>query len=163
MMTGAGLDLAEGDELENRRQLDALKVRVAATERNFQNLQDELDSRGRSAGAMSVDGEVVFEEGSHTLSAGAGEKLGRIANRLKADPYLRAVQVHGHADDGGGAGKNDLLSQSRAETVAAVLSQNGVPRDRIQVLPHGDSLSLISKSGGAGRSANRRVEVVAVR
>ncbi|MCB0324098.1 MAG: hypothetical protein KDD69_11010, partial [Bdellovibrionales bacterium] len=42
MMTGIGLDVSEGTELEQQREIDALKVQTAANERALMSMQHVL-------------------------------------------------------------------------------------------------------------------------
>lgn len=163
MLTGAGLDIAEGGELEQRRQIDALKVRVGANERNLRLLQTELDNRERQLRSMSGGEAIVFNRGRAALHSGSVERLERIANAIKNDPHVRRVEVHGHSHDGGSEERNQQLSAARAETVANFLSQNGVPAELIKTVPRGSSQPLLSEASGDGSQLNQRAEVVVIR
>ena len=62
------------------------------------------------------------------------------------------VIVAGYADSNGGPEANMMLSRLRAQRVADVLAEDGVPRDRIQLRPRG------SVEGDPGIES-RRVEI----
>ena len=84
--------------------------------------------------ALSTD--VKFRTDEADLSAAQEEELRRFG-RLAAQ--LPDVQVHvsGYADPRGAADYNQELSQARADAVAAVLLDAGVPAGRMVVEAHG--------------------------
>jgi len=54
---------------------------------------------------------------------------------------------------------NQVLSEKRAASVAALLVEKGVDKARIKVIGKGDSVPIASNTTPAGRAMNRRVEV----
>jgi type VI secretion system protein ImpK len=74
------------------------------------------------------------------------------------------VQVTGHSDNQpirtAEFANNQVLSEKRAEAVAAVLKDKGVVDARLTIRGQGDSLPLADNASAAGRARNRRVDVV---
>jgi OOP family OmpA-OmpF porin len=71
--------------------------------------------------------------------------------------------VHGHTDGAGVADANMHLSEERAFAVKAWLEQKAplnFPSGRIRVFAHGQTNPVAPNSTEAGRSQNRRVEIV---
>ena len=160
LLTGLGLDIAEGTELQQQRELDAIKVEVAANTRNIMLLQDVLDDRGRLLHSTSVTEQVFFDPDRASLRAGGAVQLERFAEAIKLNPYVGAVEIHGHADDSGSGEENQRLSEARARTVATFLSMHGIPFDQLRVYGHGAERPLASEVTEVGKQLNRRVEIV---
>ena len=76
---------------------------------------------------------------------------------LRANPRL-SVSVDGHTDDQGEAGRNQALSERRAEAVLQYLAAAGVPRGRLSAIGYGESKPVASNGTDNGRRANRRIE-----
>jgi outer membrane protein OmpA-like peptidoglycan-associated protein len=161
MLTGIGLDMAEGTELEQQRELDALKVQVAANQRNLMALQDSLDARDskltRTSGGVA---QVFFDKDRASIRLGTAQQLERVADEIKRNPYVGRVELHGHSDNTGDTELNKRLSEARARTVATFLANQGISTDQIAIVPHGAEKPLASNDSEAGRQLNRRVEIV---
>lgn len=160
VMTGIGFDKAEGTELEQQRQLDALKVQVATNRRALETLQYQLDERTSRINAAAFSEQVFFDPSRASLRLGSAAKLERLAQSMKQNPYVSRVELHGHADDAGTFEKNQQLSEARARTVATFLSQHGISIDQMKLVPHGAEQPLATNDSEPGRQLNRRVEVV---
>lgn len=129
---------------------------------------DTLRSRGVSA---SQRGSTVivrltdaFRSGSDNLKGDVAlaKTLQAVSEGLQVAPGAR-VQVVGHTDMSPIAKSpwpnNTALSRARAQTVARVLSENGV-RSFIDVDGRGESEPLVSPEKSAGdKSKNRRVDI----
>ena len=160
LLTGVGLDIMEGNELEEQRELDAMKVQVAANTRNLQVLQDTLDDHDRRLDRASFTGQVFFDADSAALRAGSAAELERLAQAIRDNPYISAVEVRGHSDDMGNTERNERLSEARARTVATFLANHSISMDRIKVVVNGARQPLASNETEAGRQLNRRVEII---
>jgi outer membrane protein OmpA-like peptidoglycan-associated protein len=160
LVSGIGFDVAEGEELAQQRELDALKVQVAANQRALLALQDNLDDRTQQINAMGFSDQVFFDANRASLRLGSAAKLQRLAEAIKQNPYVTSIELHGHADDMGDTEKNKSLSEARARTVATFLVNQGISLDRIHIIPHGAENPLASNETEAGRQLNRRVEIV---
>lgn len=160
MLTGIGLDLAEGTELEQQRELDALRVQVASNQRMLMQLQDSLDNRDRKLAQNGAVAQIFFDAQRASLRAGTAAQLERLANAIKLNPSVSAIELHGHTDAVGTLDENMKLSEARARTVATFLSMHGVSIDSMHVIPHGAERPLASNETETGKQLNRRVEIV---
>lgn len=70
------------------------------------------------------------------------------------------IKVDGYTDLSGSAAYNQRLSVRRAESVAAELVRDGVPRTAIGVQGFGESNPLVTTAQGVREPQNRRVEIV---
>lgn len=163
MLTGVGLDLAEGHDLQMQREFDALKVQVAANQRTLTLLQNALDERQRQLGHTSTGGTVFFDKGRASLRGGSVAQLQRLSNQIKFNPYIGRIQVHGHSDDTGDTERNMRLSEARARSVATFLGNQGISLDSVITYAHGAKRPLASNETEMGRQLNRRAEVVVLR
>jgi outer membrane protein OmpA-like peptidoglycan-associated protein len=114
---------------------------------------------GSGARADRVLGRVSFDVDSADLSGAARAFLDTVAATLAADPRAR-VRLDGYTDGMGAAGVNLALSRRRAAAVAGYLVSRGIPGRRLVVAGPGAAQPVASDATAAGRSANRRVEVL---
>jgi outer membrane protein OmpA-like peptidoglycan-associated protein len=163
LLTGIGLDIAEGTELEQQRQLDALKVQVAANNRDLTLLQDTLDDHDRRLDRTGITGRIYFDTDSAAMRAGSAAELEELADAIKSSPYVTGVVVNGHSDETGDTAKNERLSEARARSVATFLANQGISMDRIKIVAHGAKRPIAGNETEAGRQLNRRVEIVLVK
>jgi OOP family OmpA-OmpF porin len=97
---------------------------------------------------------VLFKQGTAELLPEASPALDRLAADLLAAPTLR-LRIAGHTDRLGEPGKNQVLSEQRAEAVQAYLMKAGVPAARLETVGYGDTRPLHPSPD----VRNRRVEV----
>lgn len=72
------------------------------------------------------------------------------------------VRVEGHTDSTGAAAYNQTLSENRAQSVSSYLIQRGVAANRIQSVGYGMTRPIADNNTVAGRTQNRRVEVLII-
>ena len=72
------------------------------------------------------------------------------------------IVIEGHSDAAGGESYNQMLSVKRAQAVANVLAERGIPPSRIHVVGHDESQPIASNDTSEGRAQNRRVELILV-
>ncbi len=70
------------------------------------------------------------------------------------------IEVQGNADLSGTHAYNQRLSLRRAQTVAAELVRDGVPRQEITIQAFGDSRPLVPTAPGVREPQNRRVAII---
>ena len=81
--------------------------------------------------------DLFFLIGKAELGPKEAFKLGRICQILADNPKAKIV-IKGYADSGTGTAEiNDRLSRERAQTVAKMLEENGIPSSRISIEFHG--------------------------
>jgi OOP family OmpA-OmpF porin len=118
-------------------------------------LPDILEAKGRA-----VLRDLSFRTGSSELDEAEFGSLLTLATYLKAQPD-RAVVLVGHTDAEGALESNIALSRRRADAVRArLVTQLGVPSVQVVAEGVGYLSPLTSNQTEAGRSANRRVEVI---
>jgi outer membrane protein OmpA-like peptidoglycan-associated protein len=68
--------------------------------------------------------------------------------------------IKGHTDERGSNAYNDKLSRQRATTIFNLLTQKGIPRDKMKIEAHGENQLVIKNAQTEEEHAqNRRVEV----
>jgi chemotaxis protein MotB len=155
--TRADAVAAERDDLEEARKqiLDAL------TKKGLQDsVRFRIDERGLVV--TIVTDEVLFDLGSATLQQRGRTVLDAVAPAVRDLP--NPLTVEGHTDNlpirGGRFPSNWELSTERATTVLRYLIQaHAVPAKRLSASGYADQRPIADHTP-AGRSTNRRVEVI---
>jgi outer membrane protein OmpA-like peptidoglycan-associated protein len=109
--------------------------------------------------SLIVLNEFLFETNSSSLKADQFKALDAIMDFLIDHPSL-VVKISGHTDNTGKESHNVTLSKNRAEVIAEYLIGNGVDIDRVSFQGLGSSKPLAPNNTVAGRSKNRRVELL---
>ncbi len=122
--------------------------------------QDEksLLDRLTEFGHVPVQG-LIFETGGAALSEGSAPALDILARLLSRNPEL-AVVIVGHSDNRGSLDANIALSKRRAEAVRAALIERGAAAGRLEAHGVGYLAPISTNASEAGRTLNRRVELV---
>ncbi len=104
--------------------------------------------------------EVHFETASATLTPGGKERAIAAARALAA-MNLDKIRIAGHTDRVGNPEANRRLSEARADAVAKVLVDAGVPRDRIEIASMGETpdVAPVATSDGVSEPLNRCVGI----
>ncbi|MEW1774653.1 OmpA family protein [Streptomyces sp. NPDC086777] len=113
------------------------------------------DGRSRT---YPLPGAALFDTGSAELRPTATAPLADIAVRARTTPGLDRVEVDGYVDPRGGSGNDRSLSQSRANAVAEVLAEHGVPRARVHALGQGVSPGCPASRSTDDMSAKERLQ-----
>lgn len=108
---------------------------------------------------VNMPQDLLFAVDSAALRPDLQSDLGSVAMSLIRYPNSR-IEVIGHTDNTGSAAYNYDLSQRRANAVAGVLNQNGVPYGRITTIGRGFDQPIASNATPDGRARNRRVEII---
>jgi outer membrane protein OmpA-like peptidoglycan-associated protein len=134
-------------------------------------LAAELEAHGLLArkeerGLVLYLPDVLFEFDSDALTDAARTKIAAVAEIVVRLAPERSLSIEGHTDAVGTEEYNLELSLRRAEAVAAGLRGGGVAAEKIRTVGHGERFPVASnetaegRDDPAGRSQNRRVEVV---
>jgi OmpA-OmpF porin, OOP family len=127
-------------------------IRIAA---GGKDLYKALEETGR----VTAEG-IFFDTNSDRIRSESEPALKQIGDMLKAHPEMK-LAIEGYTDNVGGAAKNQALSEKRAEAVKTYLvSNSGVPAERLTAKGFGSSKPAASNDTEAGRQKNRRVELV---
>lgn len=154
--------VAQADEERNRvllearaRQADNAKAQLAATQAQLAELRAKQTDRG----LIVTLGDVLFDTGRATLKPGADLTLDRLATVMKNNPQSKVI-IQGFTDSRGSSEYNDVLSQRRADAVAAALVQRGVSSDNVRAEGRGKEYPVATNDTPEGRQQNRRVEII---
>lgn len=102
---------------------------------------------------------VYFGNGKASVSSNDKAALRQLAEQARDLPGYK-VQVEGYASAVGSSDANQRLSMRRADAVAAVLNQSGIPPTRMVVpAAMGESQQLASTVTVKGQAENRRTVV----
>jgi len=102
---------------------------------------------------------VFFDWNSAVVGPSGREVIALAAQAFKAGAPV-TVQVTGFTDTSGSADYNQRLSERRANAVAAVLVQDGVPQTNLVVTGRGENDLRVPTPNGVREPQNRRVEIV---
>ncbi len=102
---------------------------------------------------------IYFERAESVILTESFQELDLLAEFLLRQPKLQVI-IEGHTDYVGDAYKNVILSQDRADAVAAYLTQKGVAAERLAAKGFGGSRPLAKNDGRKYHPENRRVEFV---
>jgi outer membrane protein OmpA-like peptidoglycan-associated protein len=112
------------------------------------------------SGRVAVYG-INFDTGKATIRPDSDAVLGEVAKLMKSNPAWK-IKVEGHTDNVGAKEANKKLSEDRAEAVEKWLVAHGVDKARLSHEGYGDTRPAADNSTEAGRTKNRRVELVKV-
>jgi len=112
--------------------------------------------------AVTFKGDDMFVPGQARLNARILPVLTKVADEINQVPG--SVQITGHSDNQPIRTRefpdNHVLSEKRADAVAAVLLGKGVVAPRIRTEGRGDTMPIADSATAAGRAKNRRVDIV---
>lgn len=118
-------------------------------------MRSELDSQGHIALYINFDSDKA------AIPADGKAAVNEISTLLKNNPTLK-LSIEGHTDNSGGAQRNKVLSQQRADAVVATLLAAGIDKARLSATGQGAAKPLADNANEDGRARNRRVELVKV-
>jgi len=163
LVSGIGIDHTESIALSQQRELDELRLSVMSNEQSLLALQESLDNREQKLSMVASGSQVFFDEEEAELRSGAAQRLERLVNAIKVNPFYGRVEVHGYSDKSDSQDEDVRVAEARAKTVATFLVNQGLSLDQIRVLNHGSKRPLASNETDEGRQLNRRVEVVVLK
>jgi outer membrane protein OmpA-like peptidoglycan-associated protein len=131
--------------------------------------QRELDQALSGTGATVVNTgntlvvtlpeSITFDVDSAVVHPEYVAEIAFVARSLRDNPHS-TVQVIGHTDNTGSAAHNQSLSERRAQSVAAILTGNGVASSRVMTVGMAFNQPIASNDTPGGRAQNRRVEII---
>jgi outer membrane protein OmpA-like peptidoglycan-associated protein len=123
-------------------------------------LKTECSARKvRSPGCGAIVHGINFDYDSAAIRPDSGAVLDALHVGLK-DASESAITIVGHTSSEGSTAYNQDLSQRRAESVVAALVSRGIVATRLTASGAGEERSIADNTTEAGRSLNRRVEIV---
>ncbi|RKJ96344.1 OmpA family protein [Alicycliphilus denitrificans] len=130
-----------------------------AAARRAQVLREQGFVQTEDGWELQMSGKLLFDFNSDVMAGERREMLVRIGRAL-VGVGVGALRVEGHADDQGSPDYNDRLSLRRAQSVAQVLAETGIPRERIDIRGYGASRPLAIGTSETARQENRRVALI---
>lgn len=129
--------------------------RAAAMQRQL----EEMQARSTQRGMVLTLQDVLFDFGKANLKPGAQRTVDRLASVLQQYPERR-ILIEGFTDNIGSNEANQKLSERRAEAFRQALIHRGLGADRVEVRGQGEAYPVASNNTAAGRTQNRRVEIL---
>lgn len=121
---------------------------------NIEAMRSEIEESGKIAVY-----DIHFATGSAVIEPESAEALSVIAEYL--NEMSGGFYIVGHTDDAGSLESNVTLSEERAAAVkASLVADHGIDSGRLETRGVGPLAPVSSNTGDAGRSLNRRVEIV---
>ena len=102
---------------------------------------------------------IEFETGSATIRPSSYKLLNEIFESAVVAEGLK-LGVYGHTDNKGSDALNQPLSEQRANAVRDYLLKKGILENRLEAKGFGSSKPIADNNTEAGKSKNRRVEIV---
>jgi OOP family OmpA-OmpF porin len=100
-----------------------------------------------------------FANGKNELTPEGTRAVRKVADSLKAFPGDYTLVVTGYTSSVGSAAFNKALSKRRADAVAKVLVDAGIPDGSVRTVGAGPDQPLADNKTKAGQARNRRVEI----
>ncbi|MDC1521164.1 OmpA family protein [Planktomarina temperata] len=136
----------------------SLDKQAADLRRDLNNNQVNVTNTGSEL-IVTMPQDILFALDSAAVRSDLRRDLGVVAGNLQA--YRNStISIEGHTDNTGTANYNRILSQRRANAVADILVNNGVPPARLYAVGRGENEPVASNLSATGRAQNRRVEIV---
>ena len=110
---------------------------------------------------LDMPSSVTFGVDSYAITPTFMSTLDQVAATLNQYESTY-IDVYGHTDSTGADAYNQSLSERRAQAVANYLSSRGVKPERMATRGYGESQPKATNTTEAGRSENRRVEILLV-
>jgi chemotaxis protein MotB len=161
--------------------MQSAAARAAHEQDSFRRLKEQIDAYAREHGLQSkvqtviaqrglvirlLTDRVLFDSGAAELKPPALPVLDQVAQLLRSSGS-QPVMVEGHTDTvpihGSVFPTNWELSTARASRVVRALIAGGVPADRLSAAGYAALHPISTNATAAGRSRNRRVEIVLLR
>jgi chemotaxis protein MotB len=159
-----GQELASSKkQIEDMQKLIQEKKATPAQATGFEGMDVAVDAKAGTI-TVTVSDSILFASGAATLKNSQIAELDKINSVIRERYSSRKIDVVGHTDtDPIKKTKwkdNWELSAQRALTVTRYLVDKGIEAERIRAVGCGDARPVASNSASAGKSKNRRVEVV---
>jgi chemotaxis protein MotB len=156
---------AKQQDADNLREIQQ-KVEQFASEHGLESqVRTHIDERGLVVHLLTD--KVLFDSGAAVLRPAAYPLLGEIAHLLTRADIVNPVRVEGNTDNvpihSAVYPSNWELSTARANAVLELLLADHVQARRLSVGGYGDQNPIATNATAAGRSANRRVDIVILR
>lgn len=147
---------AQAEEADLARQEAELAFEEAESLRRKLN---SIASQKTDKGLMMTLGDFVFDSGKATIKKEAVDNFAKVVDFINTYPDNQ-VRIEGHTDSSGSNQLNLKLSQLRADSVKALLIQNGILANQIESIGMGEDFPIAENTTNEGKAKNRRVEII---
>jgi outer membrane protein OmpA-like peptidoglycan-associated protein len=148
-------------EREAKLRSEAERTAADLQARLYASISAIMETRQGARGLVAALSGVNFETNKATLKPIAREKLSKLSGVLLGFPGEYKLEIEGHTDSTGTDAYNQMLSQSRAESVRNFLVEQGIPTARIpSTQGFGRTKPIAPNDTRANREKNRRVDIV---
>lgn len=141
---------------------DSVEAQMSRAERE---LRDSMAPAGAEVQRTAPDeirvrmpADITFDFNRANVRYEFQPRVHDLARTLRNYPMI-AVEIVGHADAIGSDDYNMELSQRRAQSVGAILLNDGIAYGRIDASGRGEWEPIASNANEWGRAQNRRVEI----
>lgn len=100
---------------------------------------------------------ILSYESGDQLTRESRRRLSQIAEYLKYDQDIEAIELQGYTDSFGGRWMNEQLSVQRAQKIKDFLVAAGVAEDKVQIEGFGERRHVAPNDSSIGRAVNRRL------
>lgn len=100
---------------------------------------------------------ILSYESGDQLTRESRRRLSQIAEYLKYDQDIEAIELQGYSDSFGGRWMNEQLSVQRAQKIKDFLIAAGVAEDKVQIEGFGERRHVAPNDTPLGRAVNRRL------
>jgi len=104
--------------------------------------------------------QILFEKDSSQIKGESNQLMSEIVDVFQRNPNIRKVEIQGHTDNTGTPDHNMQLSQARAESVRAWLTQHGIEAGRLEAKGYGQTRPRVPNVTAGNRAMNRRVQFI---
>jgi len=147
---------------ETAAQAQAEQARKAAADLRAQLLAQlnlVLQTVDTPRGLVATMADILFATGKYNLAQTAREDLSRLSGIILSHPGLK-LAIEGYTDSTGSEQTNQKLSEQRAQAVQAYLITQGLSADSVTSKGLGQANPVADNNTAAGRTKNRRVEII---
>jgi len=163
-VTAESLEVVDGSQMETGIIVDFIPEQEIIEVVEPVDVSDEVVAQENKAEDASTqsrktpkpdEGIIGFGFDDANINAEYGEMLWQHAQYLKENKSL-ILTISGHTDNSGARVYNEMLSIKRAKQVASILTDFGVPEDRIKITGNASDQPL---AGAINNREHRRVEL----
>ncbi len=163
ILTGIGLDVLEGNQLQTNREIESLKMLHAQNERRLLMLEGQSRARLKYIPKTSFL-EVFFDKKRASLRLASVEQIAHIAESLRSRrPGSYKIILKGYSTDFSSRSENLELITARMKSVQNILQSNGVSKEVIHMdevdLEERRENMLVSEKSETPDRLNNRVEL----
>lgn len=163
ILTGIGLDVLEGNQLQTNREIYALKMLHSQNETRLAMLESHSKNRARYAPNVSFL-EVFFDLKKASLRLASVQQIAHAAEILRDKRFgSYKVLLKGYSTDFPSDKENQELIRARIKSVKNILQSNGISNDVIQIeelsIEDRPENKLVSEQFDSPNRLNNRVEL----